>query len=81
MSQELAQAAVMLIKVNSNAESDELIRAVANVMGFRQAGAKFRSVAQTVLQELVESRELVLREGVLSLGDTERLQPHPADSR
>ena len=47
--QEIAQAAVMLIKVNSSAESDELIRAVANVMGFRQAGSKFRSVAEIVV--------------------------------
>ena len=70
--QEISLALTLLIQANGNAETDELVRAVAIVMGFKQAGAKFKRAAHAVIDELVGAGELIDREGVLSIGDRDR---------
>jgi very-short-patch-repair endonuclease len=72
--QELALAMALLLKQNSNAEKEELIRAVSSVVGFRRTGAKFNEAVESVINEMVASGEFVIRDGVLSVGDWEKCE-------
>jgi very-short-patch-repair endonuclease len=69
--QEIAAAAAQLIKANCNAERPDLVRAIAAVFGYRQAGAKLRGAIEPVIDRLIETGALVDRESVLSLGDVQ----------
>jgi very-short-patch-repair endonuclease len=69
---EVALAITLLIRENGNAERDEIVRAVARVLGVTATIANFKAMVNDLVTSLVESGELADRDGVLSIGDWEK---------
>lgn len=69
---EVALAISLLIRENGNAERDEIVRAVAKVLGVTATVANFKALVNDLVTSLIESGGLVDRDGVLSVDDWEK---------
>ncbi len=66
-SEEIAQAMKTLVRDSLSIERESLLLYVARIFGFERAGNQIQKVLEDTFDELVETRQLVLLDGRVSL--------------
>jgi len=65
--EEISLAIKSLVRDSLSIERDSLLQYVARLFGFERAGYQIQKTLQTILEELVEARQLVILDGRVSL--------------